>query len=95
MTDTLEPRMKTDDLAMSGKTEELVDILVDVQRRLRYTFDLVDVFDILRYTIRKCEVNGKGEDYVPILFENELRDFVMRKQINMRGRMNLCARSAV
>lgn len=95
MTDTLEARMRTDDAARAEQIEELVDILFDVQHRLRYTFDLTDVFNILRYTIRKCEVNGKGEDYVPILFENELRDFVMREEINRRGRMNLCARSAV
>ena len=74
--------------------QELTDILFDVQRRLCRTFDLMDVFNILRYTIRKCELNGKGEDYIPILFENELRDFVMREEINALGRMNLCARSA-
>lgn len=94
MTDTLVPRMTTDDPVLSGQIVEMVDILLDVQRSLRYSFDLMDVLSILRYTIRKCETNGKGRDYVPILFENELRDFVMREQNNLRGRMNLCARSA-
>lgn len=74
--------------------EELVDILFDVQRRFHYTFDLQDVYDILTYTIRKCELNGKGSDYIPILYENELRDFLMRREINLRGAMNRCALSA-
>lgn len=74
--------------------EKLVDIVFDAQTRLRYKFDLMDVFNILRYTIRKCEVNGKGDDYIPLLFRNELEDFVMREQINLIGRMNQCARSA-
>ncbi len=76
-------------------TEQLTDILFDVQSRLGCTFDLTDVLCILRHTVRKCEVNGKGDGYVPILFENELRDFVMRKQINRSGRTNLCARNVV
>ena len=95
MTDTLEARMTTDDPALNERIEELVDILIAVQRKLRYTFDLMDVFNILTHTIRKCELNQKGDDYIPLLFENELEDFVMREQINLRGRMNLCARSAV
>lgn len=66
--------------------EKLVDIVFDAQTRLRYKFDLMDVFNILRYTIRKCEANGKGDDYIPLLFENELRDHVMREQINEMGR---------
>lgn len=74
--------------------EELVDILFDTQRRLHYTFDVMDVYDIMIYTIRKCELNGKDETYLPLLFENELRDHVMREQINLRGRMNQCVRSA-
>lgn len=74
--------------------EKLVDIVFDAQTRLRYKFDLMDVFDILRYTIRKCEANGKGDDYIPLLFRNELEDFVMREQINLIGRMNQCAKSA-
>ena len=91
MTDTLEARMTTND----RQIEELVDILCEVQQRLRRTFDPVDVFDILTHTIRKCEFNKKDESYIPVLFKNELEDFVMREKINLLGRMNLCARSAV
>lgn len=40
---------------------------------------------VLDYSVRKCEVNGKGTDYLPILFENELRDYYMRLAINLKG----------
>lgn len=73
---------------MDERIEELVDILYDVERRTGFHFDLQEVYDILRFTIRKCELNGKGEDYIPILFENELTDYLMRLEINARGAIN-------
>lgn len=42
---------------------------------------------VLDYSIRKCEVAGKGLDYLPLLFENELRDYYMRLAINLKGAM--------
>lgn len=74
--------------------EELADIITDVQNRTGYTFDVWDIHDLALHTVRKAELNGKDETYVPILFENELRDHVMRERINLMGRRNLCARSA-
>lgn len=67
--------------------EELADIVYDVQSRIGYRFDLMEVFEIARNTVRKAELTGHDESYVPILFENELRDFVMRKCINAMGGM--------
>ena len=55
-------------------TPELAEIVAKVQEQTGYIFCPVETADILAYTHRKCEINGKGEDYVPILFENELRD---------------------
>jgi len=63
-------------------------IVADVEKKTNYIFDEAEKIDVLIYTIRKCELNKKGEDYIPILYENELRDFVMRKVINLYGRMN-------
>ena len=74
--------------------DELAGIVLEVQHRLGYKFDLMEVFDIVRYTVRKADMNGKDESYVPILLENELEDFVMRKQINFLGRVNECAKCA-
>ncbi len=75
--------------------EELADIVLKVQRRFRYQFDLMDVFNIIRYTIRKADLNGKDESYVPLLLKNELEDFVMRERINLLGRVNECAKCAI
>ena len=73
--------------------EELGGIVVDVQNEMGYWFDVYDVARIAQHTVRKAEMNSKDEAYVPILFENELRDHVMRERINEMGRKNLCARS--
>lgn len=71
--------------------DALADIVFDVQRRERYRFELDDIAEIIRYTVRKADLNHKDADYVPLLFENELRDHVMRERINEMGRRNLCA----
>lgn len=68
--------------------DELVNIVYSVQRQAGYRFDLMEVFEVIRHTVRKAELNGKSENYIPILLENELRDFVMRKRINERGKLN-------
>lgn len=73
---------------------EIQSIVSGVEKKLGWAFDPNEVDSILAYTKRKADLNGKGPDYVPILFENELRDFVMREVINYIGRENRCALSA-
>lgn len=73
--------------------DALADIVFDVQQREGYQFELGDIAEIIRHTVRKADMNHKDADYVPILFENELRDHVMRERINEMGRRNLCATS--
>ena len=73
--------------------DALDDIVFDVQRREGYRFELDDIAEIIRYTVRKADLNHKDADYVPLLFESELRDHVMRERINEMGRRNLCATS--
>ncbi len=75
-----------------SKVDVLVDIVENVRRRTGYQFDVMEVFDILRYSMRKAELNDKGDDYLPILFQNELEDHVMRQRIN-KGEM-VCVASA-
>lgn len=74
--------------------EEIQAIVREVEDKIGWEFEPEEVEDILRYTIRKAELNGKGADYIPILFENELRDSIMRAVINFRGEMNRCAKFA-
>jgi len=69
--------------------EELADVILEVQRRAGYRFDVVDAYEIARHTIRKADLNGKDESYVPILLKNELEDFLMRKQINALGKWRM------
>ena len=68
--------------------EVMVDVLYQVQREVGYTFSFDEVYAMAVQTRRKVDLNGKGDDYVPILFENELRDLVMRNRINLLGRVN-------
>lgn len=74
--------------------QEIQDIVSGVEEKLGWVFFPDEIEDVLQYTIRKAALNRKGDDYIPILFENELRDSVMREKINYMGRKNLCARSA-
>lgn len=73
--------------------EELGDIIVDVQNETGFWFDVDDMVAIIQHTIRKADLNGKDEEYVPLLFRNELEDHVMRERINEMGRRNLCVTS--
>ena len=75
-------------------TEALADVVFDVQQRTGYRFDVNEVFEIAKHTIRKAELNGKDESYIPLLLKNELEDFLMRKRINLIGGMNRCANCA-
>lgn len=74
-------------------TEELGNIIVDVQNETGFWFDVDDMVAIMQHAIRKADLNGKDEEYVPLLFRNELEDHVMRERINAIRRRNLCARS--
>ena len=44
---------------------KLADIIFDVQRRERYTFDPMEIVQAVQLTVRKAEMNGKDESYVP------------------------------
>lgn len=41
--------------------------------------------EVLWHSMRKCKAVGKDDDYLPILFENELHDYFMRQEINANG----------
>lgn len=79
---------------MEQQAEKLYGIVQKVQRETGYIFSLDEIAKVYAYTVRKCEVNGKGIDYVPILFKNELTDYITRLGINRMGVFNRCARVA-
>lgn len=82
------------DGTLKAYANEFDDIVKQVEDKTGYIFDESEVREVFAYTLRKCEINGKSYDYVPILFENELRDYLMRAYINLRGEQNRKSRLA-
>lgn len=68
--------------------ERLVDIAIQTAKRIGYVFSPNEIKSVLEYTERKLELNRKGDDYLPILFESELEDYARRTAINIVGGMN-------
>lgn len=68
-----------------GKAEAIVE---QVSQKTGFVFDDEEISRTIEYTKRKCELNGKDEEYFYLLFENELEDLVRRYYINLRGFIN-------
>lgn len=79
--------MKIDDATI----QKLWEAVVQTERKLNRDIPNDVSLAVLDHTVRKCERIGKGPEYLPLLFENELSDFYMRQQINAMGGMNRCA----
>lgn len=62
------------------------------ERTLGFAIDDETAEEVLAYAKRKCELNHKPDDYLPLLYENELTDYFMRLTINLRGEMNYVRR---
>lgn len=82
-----------------GRAEAIVE---QVSQKTGFVFDDEEISRTIEYTKRKCELNGKDEDYFYLLFENELEDLIQRYYINLRGFINQmrkeeqrCAKSAI
>ena len=57
--------------------EMLKRIIEAAQERLDYKFSKEQLEKCMAYTIRKARLNGKKNDYVPLLFEDEI-NFIPR-----------------
>lgn len=68
--------------------EALADAVLAAEMKTGRHFDFDTVYEVMKYSVRKLEVIGKGEDYLPLLLETELCDHVMREEINRRGELN-------
>lgn len=68
-----------------GRAEAIVE---QVSQKTGFVFDDEEISQTIEYTKRKCELNGKDEDYFYLLFENELEDLIQRYYINLRGFIN-------
>lgn len=81
-----------------GRAEAIVE---QVSQKTGFVFDDEEISRTIEYTKRKCELNGKDEEYFYLLFENELEDLIQRYYINLQGFINQmrkeeqrCAKSA-
>lgn len=62
--------------------EAVVDAIRIAENRTYCHFDFDTIVDVLLYSVQKLKIIGKGTDYLPLLFENELRNHAMREEIN-------------
>ena len=81
-----------------GRAEAIIE---QVSQKTGFIFEDEEISQTIEYTKRKCELNGKDEEYFYLLFENELEDLIQRYYINLRGFINQmrkeeqrCAKSA-
>ena len=82
-----------------GRAEAIVE---QVSQKTGFVFDDEEISRTIEYTKRKCELNGKDEEYFYLLFENELEDLIQRYYISLQGFINQmrkeeqrCAKSAI
>lgn len=68
--------------------ERTLKIIEKVEKETGYTYCPMEIANIVQYAIRKCELNGKDEEYFYILLPDELEQYLMRAYINLRGEQN-------
>lgn len=68
--------------------QKILEARQSAERTLGFTIDDDVADEVLAYAKRKCELNHKPDDYLPLLYENELTDYFMRLYINLRGELN-------
>jgi len=61
----------------------MVDAIHTAELQTGRKFDFDTIVDVLIYSVCKLKAICKGADYLQLLFENELRDYAMREEINM------------
>ncbi len=68
--------------------QKILNTRKSAERALGFSIDDDVADEVLAYAKRKCELNHKPNEYLPLLYENELTDYFMRLQINLRGELN-------
>lgn len=68
--------------------QKILEARQSAERTLCFSIDDDVADEVLAYAKRKCELNRKPDDYLPLLYENELTDYFMRLYINLRGELN-------
>lgn len=69
--------------------------VVKIAEKALRSIGLKEIVSVFQYSVRKCTVTGKDESYLPLLFENEIEDYLARREINRMGRKNnVCLETA-
>lgn len=68
--------------------QEIAEARASVEKKFGIQIPDEVADEVLRHARRKCELNGKPDSYLPLLYENELADYFMRLVINLKGEMN-------
>lgn len=72
--------------------QKILEARQSAERTLGFAIDDDVAEEVLAYAKRKCELNHKPDDYLLLLYEDELADYFMRLQINLRGGMSCVQR---
>lgn len=68
------------------RTDELADVIDSVSGQYGYDFCAAEISWVLGLTERKCMIKGKGDEYMPLLFETELKEYLTGEAINHHWR---------
>lgn len=71
--------------------KKLREAIISAENTLGFQIASEDAAEVLMYTVRKCKASGKGMDYLPILFENELLDHFFRVAVNAYAMERMCS----
>lgn len=69
-------------LAESIRIDRMGEAVREVESSIGYCFRPEDIKETIQHTLRKCELNGKDEEYFYYLLQNELKDLLTRTCIN-------------
>ena len=76
--------------------EAVMNIVAKVEKEMTLTFEPEAIREVLGYTIRKAKIAGQSDSYIPLLFEDELRNYAIRNAVNLFGlEMRQCVKFAI
>ena len=67
---------------------EFFDNIADLEKQ-GYVLTEEEYQIILEYTIRKSDRRGKGRDYVPLLLEDEIKNYYFRNTVTAISLINM------
>lgn len=68
--------------------EKLKAVVLSAEKQTGIRFSNSVIYEVLRYSLYKLEYIRKEMSYLPVLFENELRDYAAREEINKKRGTN-------